>query len=127
MTQQRLMYLALAAALATGALPAATERHERPDAPKITLQAAFRFLQQASWGPTPATVARVQKVGFKNYIEEQFAAPLSPLPDAPLDANGNPEMGPVQQQFFLNAVNGPDQLRQRVMFALNQIWVVSDI
>jgi uncharacterized protein (DUF1800 family) len=127
MTQQRLMYLALAGALATGALPAATERHERPDAPKITTQAAFRFLQQASWGPTPATVARVQKVGFKNYIEEQFAAPLSPLPDAPLDANGNPEMGPVQQQFFLNAVNGPDQLRQRVMFALNQIWVVSDI
>jgi len=130
MTQQRLMYLALAAVLATGALPAATERperRERPDAPKITTQAAFRFLQQASWGPTPAAVARVQKVGFKNYIEEQFAAPLSPLPDAPLDANGNPQMGPVQQQFFLNAVNGPDQLRQRVMFALNQIWVVSDI
>lgn len=31
----------------------------------------------------------------------------------------------VQNQFFINAVNGGDQLRQRVAFALNEMWVVA--
>ena len=44
-----------------------------------------------------------------------------------LDSNGknNTNLGPVQQAFFANAVNNPDQLRQRVAFALSEIWVVS--
>jgi uncharacterized protein (DUF1800 family) len=33
----------------------------------------------------------------------------------------------VQAAFFQNAVNGPDQLRQRVAFILSQIWVVSQV
>jgi uncharacterized protein (DUF1800 family) len=32
---------------------------------------------------------------------------------------------PIQMQFFRNALTGPDQLRQRVAFALSQILVVS--
>jgi uncharacterized protein (DUF1800 family) len=31
----------------------------------------------------------------------------------------------MQVRFFTNAVNGPDQLRQRVVFALGQIFVIS--
>ncbi len=34
-------------------------------------------------------------------------------------------MTKVQNQFFINAVNDSDQLRQRVAFALNEMWVVS--
>jgi len=89
--------------------------------------AAARFLQQASWGPTPATVAHIQDVGFDRYIEEQFLAPMSPITVPPPAANGRIPMRPVQDQFFYNAVHGGDQLRQRVMFALNQIWVVSGV
>ena len=33
----------------------------------------------------------------------------------------------MQQMFLFNAVNGPDQLRQRVAWALGQIWVVSGL
>ncbi|MCC7498668.1 MAG: DUF1800 domain-containing protein, partial [Bryobacterales bacterium] len=33
----------------------------------------------------------------------------------------------MQQQFFANALSGGDQLRQRVAFALSQIWVVSGL
>jgi uncharacterized protein (DUF1800 family) len=123
MTHQRPFLAALAAMSVTFSLHAEAVPH----APKMPTQAAFRFLRQASWGPTTATVAHLQQVGFKTYLQEQFAAPLSPIPDAQKDANGNQLIGPVQQQFFLNAVNGEDQLRQRVMFALNQIWVVSFI
>src|SRR5687768_17128480 len=31
-----------------------------------------RFLEQASWGPTPAEVARVKAMGFMAYLNEQF-------------------------------------------------------
>jgi uncharacterized protein (DUF1800 family) len=93
--------------------------------PAITPTAAARFLDQASWGPTAASIAHVQRVGFASYIEEQFNAAQSPIPDVPPAANGRQPVGPVQQNFFVNAVTGEDQLRQRVAFALGQIWVVS--
>src|SRR6185503_4551858 len=38
-----------------------------------------RFLEQASWGPTPAEIARVKGMGFKAYLDEQFSlAPTNP-------------------------------------------------
>jgi uncharacterized protein (DUF1800 family) len=53
------------------------------------------------------------------------------LPDQPLldAATGkvNRDLTPVQAAFFQNAVTGQDQLRQRVAFALSQLWVVSAV
>ena len=34
-----------------------------------------RFLEQASWGPTPAEIARVKAMGFMAYLNEQFNLP----------------------------------------------------
>ncbi len=34
-------------------------------------------------------------------------------------------MYPVQVEFFTKALTAPDQLRQRVVFALDQMWVIS--
>ncbi|HJS25387.1 MAG TPA: DUF1800 domain-containing protein [Pyrinomonadaceae bacterium] len=113
-----------------------------------------RFLEQASWGPTPAEVARVKAMGFMAYLNEQFSlAPTntgkgSNYPDLsfPLDDNSqqcpttNPSdptynqgvcirdnytIYPVHRTFFSNGLYGNDQLRQRVAFALHQILVVS--
>ena len=113
-----------------------------------------RFLEQASWGPTPAEVARVKAMGFKAYLDEQFnLAPANvakgsnypdlafPLDDStqqcpttnPADPNYNQTvclrdnytMYPVHRTFFSNALYGNNQLRQRVAFALHQIMVVS--
>jgi uncharacterized protein (DUF1800 family) len=92
---------------------------------QITADAAARFLEQASWGPTPATIAQVQQMGFSAYVDSQFAAPISDYPDVPPGSNGREPVGPVQQQFFVNASGGSDQLRQRAAFALSQVWVVS--
>ena len=36
-------------------------------------------------------------------------------------------MYPLQNRFFINALYGQDQLRQRVAFALHQIIVVSGV
>ena len=113
-----------------------------------------RFLEQASWGPTPAEIARVKAMGFLAYLNEQFNLPTTnpakgsnypdlvfPLDDSsqqcpvsnPADPNYNQavcirdfySMYPIHRTFFTNALYGNDQLRQRVAFALHQIMVVS--
>ncbi|MDQ1524588.1 MAG: hypothetical protein QOE47_2512 [Pyrinomonadaceae bacterium] len=104
-----------------------------------------RFLEQATWGATNAEVARVRALGFRAYLNEQFNAPVSGYPSMPLyptdqalgcpagatQANclrDNYSMYPLQVKFFQNALSNAtqsDQLRQRVAFALHQIFVVS--
>ncbi len=94
----------------------------------MTDHAAARFLDQASWGPTPASIAAVQQVGIADWLDAEFGLKTSDLPDQPvLKENGKPNanLNPVESSFFENAVSGTDQLRQRVAFALSQIWVVS--
>ena len=93
-------------------------------------RAAARFLDQASWGPTAASIADLQQSGIRRWLRSQFLINTSDLPDQPLldsSGNTNTNMAPVQAAFFVNAVNGRDQLRQRVAFALSQIWVVSEV
>jgi len=89
---------------------------------KATYNVAARFLDQAAFGPDPVTSAHVQAVGLEAYLNEQFAAPITPYPDPSATGFG---IGQVQARFFTNAVHGQDQLRQRVAFALNQIFVAS--
>jgi uncharacterized protein (DUF1800 family) len=93
-------------------------------APRVTARAAARFLEQTSWGPTPATIARVQQIGFSAYLDEQFDQPRSAYPEQPTTVTN---LKPLQQQFVTHALTGPDQLRQRVAFALSQIFVVSGL
>ena len=42
--------------------------------PAISYDAAARFLQQAAWAPTDATIQHVQSVGFSQYIDEQLSS-----------------------------------------------------
>src|SRR5271166_2386598 len=96
--------------------------------PPLSDHAAARFLDQATFGPTPASIAQVEKQGFAAWLQAQFALNTSDLPDQPLlnaDGKNNNNLAPVQAAFFQNAVSGQDQLRQRVAFVLSQIWVVS--
>jgi uncharacterized protein (DUF1800 family) len=95
---------------------------------QMTAGAAARFLDQATWGPTPASIAQLQQMGINNWLAAQFALNTSNIPDQPIsDSSGMPnrDLRPVQAAFFQNTVTGQDQLRQRVAFALSQMWVVS--
>lgn len=124
MTQAKkiLICISLATLFLTIAAPGLPRNIVKPSA-----SAAARFLEQASWGPTSTTVAHVQDVGFEAYIEEQFSTSPSTFTVPAPDANGNIPYGPLQEQFFFNAINGNDQLRQRVVLALNHIWVISGV
>ena len=88
-----------------------------------------RLLDQASWGPTTADIAHVQSVGLQGWITEQFALPQTQLPQPPatLPTYCTTSVACVQQSFFQNAISGLDQLRQRVAFALSQIFVISAV
>ena len=87
-----------------------------------TVSAAVRFLEQSTFGPTPALVTQVQQMGFPEFLTSQFATSGSTYPDP---ASTVTSLLPTQQVFFTNAVNNPDQLRQRVAFALSEMWVTS--
>jgi uncharacterized protein (DUF1800 family) len=103
---------------------------------------AVRFLEQSTFGPTEALVVSVQDAGFSSFLDGQFAVPPSSLgtyavvlqspavvcpPTAPSNCfRDNFSSFQPAVQFFHNALGGQDQLRQRVAFALSQIFVVSD-
>jgi len=94
----------------------------------MTDHAAARFLDQATWGPTPAAIQQLQQMGIHAWLASQFALNTSDLPDQPIlaaDGTPNKNLAPVERAFFANAITGRDQLRQRVAFVLSQIWVVS--
>lgn len=89
--------------------------------PLVSAAAARRFLQQAAFGPTPQEVTAVQSAGFQAWLNQQFTSPkLSHYQNIP----GNQGYG-MSTRFLTNAVMNSDQLRQRVAFALEQIFVVS--
>ena len=96
-----------------------------------TATAAARILDQTSFGPTTSTIQHVQQIGLNAYLKEQFAEPTStlaaistnPLPAVCL---GNNTAYPcAESEWWTAAITGPDQLRQRVAFALSEMFVVS--
>jgi uncharacterized protein (DUF1800 family) len=90
----------------------------------MSLSAAVRFLEQAAWGPSPASLADLQQKGSTAWLEEQFNLPPSTFPDPQNEDEG---LGGLQRAFFAHALHGKDQLRQRVAFALSQILVTSGV
>lgn len=111
-----------------------------------------RFLEQSSWGQKGdrSDFNRVRQIGMEAYLNEQFNEPVANLPkgsnypdlefpsdDSNLGCPAGPtqticvrdnySVYPVQKTFVTNALSRPDQLRQRVAFALHQITVVSGL
>lgn len=110
---------------------------------------AVRLLRQASFGPTEAEADRVASIGAAAWLDQQFVLPVTRYPeyewmpaarpDTCVDdrsrpvrpdsycARDNYTLFPLQLAFFRDALGAPDQLRQRVAFALSQIMVTSGV
>ena len=84
----------------------------------IATARALALLGQGTFGPTAAALADVQASGIDRWLEQQFRMPETVIPDG-LDLNA------LRGQVFTNMIGAPDQLRQRVAFALGQTLVVS--
>jgi uncharacterized protein (DUF1800 family) len=120
-----------------------------PAPPSVGAADAARLLDQATFGVAASDVAHVQSIGIDAYINEQLAYPPTQYtgytytphtaPTGCIGDGSNPpdasslcardQYSPfqVQRDFFTHALNNPDQLRQRVAFALSQIMVVSSV
>jgi uncharacterized protein (DUF1800 family) len=89
-----------------------------------TQNAADRFLEQSTFGPNPQLVTQVSETGSSYFLSSQFATPPTLFADPAATETNN---GPLQQRYFIEFVTAPDQLRQRVAFALGQIFVISSL
>lgn len=112
-----------------------------PSNPPVTTSEAFRFLNQATFGATDDAARSLIALGdssnaYARWIDAQISKPTALLLPAVEAAYPNPvptgfNIGSLNavrlESWFANAVRGEDQLRQRVAFALSEIFVVSQI
>lgn len=98
-----------------------------PPPPPDEFKDAARFLEQATFGPTLPEITRVRQLGFDAWITDQFNQPVSNYQNLVQLQQGTFVNYPVKLRFFQNAMRGPDQLRQRMAFALSQIVVAADV
>ncbi len=97
-----------------------------------TNNGASRFLTQATFGPNPADIAALKAMAsYDAWINDQFTRPVSyTLPEVIRTENASAQGAAFDETLAFNAwwksaVSAPDQLRQRIAYALSQIHVVS--
>lgn len=95
-----------------------------------TIPAASRLLDQATFGLTLSNLQHVQAIGLDAFITEQFNTPYTPLPNIPsplpaLCSSANTPTNCEESEWWQTVLTGPDQLRQRVAFALSELFVIS--
>jgi uncharacterized protein (DUF1800 family) len=96
--------------------------------------AASRFLEQASMGPSPNSVARVRELGIEGWIDAQFRLPASTIttPENLISYDQNldkPTQDRAWNTFRYNVENlfwtTEDQLRVRTTWVLSNFLIVS--
>lgn len=98
---------------------------------------ASRFLTQATFGPNLVDIGELKSIGYQAWIDAQFGAnPTLHRPDLEQQVAADVAVTPRNAQayrafrmerWFAVSLNAPDQLRQRMAYALSQILVISDI
>ncbi len=108
----------------------------------------WRLARQATFGPNEATLAAIAKAGIEGYVDQQLSKPSSqfaPLLNfdllsgaertaafnscgvTPNCLRDNMTLFQVRKAILQHALTGEDQLRQRVAYALAQIFTISSV
>lgn len=91
---------------------------------------ASRFLAQSTFGPTTASIDALLETNLSSWIDTQMELPVTSMLDS-FDTlqSANPSSAPsrdwVFESFWNQAAQADDQLRQRMAFALSQLFVIS--
>ena len=114
--------------------------------PVVSPTDAARFLEQATFGATDADIHTLSLIGYQAWLSQQFTTPPTPSepgvemslivnnpPCAASDVKCNAALfvqnsqneNLVQATFWQQSLTAPDELRQRVRYALSQIFVIS--
>lgn len=107
-----------------------------PPTPTVDLDArkkdAARLLNQASFGPSNASIEQIVELGREEWIDWQISLPASSQVDYLTNLQStlpvNEEISRMHrvEAWWNIALLGEDQLRQRVAFALSEIFVISE-
>jgi len=95
---------------------------------QATVTAAARLLDQTTFGPTLTDIQHVESVGVAGYLNEQFNAQpttLALLAATPPTICATNLIPCAQSEWWQTTLTAPDQLRQRVAFALAEMFVIS--
>ncbi|MBU3005549.1 DUF1800 domain-containing protein [Paraglaciecola arctica] len=93
---------------------------------------AARLLNQASFGPSETSIEKVVELGREQWIDWQMELPLSSQVDYLIELQSTfsveDELSRMHriEAWWQNTLRGEDQLRQRVAFALSEIFVISE-
>ena len=108
---------------------ATSQQDEGPFVALTTEAEAVRFLAQAGFGADDNSIRDVQRYGYTGWLQRQFAFKARNAHRVYIDsvsASGeDPNQSHVMHTFWKQAATAPDQLRQKVAFALSQICVIS--
>ena len=85
--------------------------------------AAHRFLTRATFGPTLNDIESLKQQTPVDWITDQMALPATSMSQGLADANSR--WAQYVNVWWRTSIEAPDQLRQRVAFALSEILVVS--
>ncbi|HUN84987.1 MAG TPA: DUF1800 family protein [Terracidiphilus sp.] len=117
-----------------------------PPVPVVSPEDASRFLEQATFGATDADIHHLSLIGYQAWLNEQFNTPQVPQEPAveqaltlnnPPCASGNLKCNAAlfvqnsqdeildQNAFWQQSLASRDQLRQRVQYALSELFVIS--
>ncbi|MGA8041827.1 MAG: DUF1800 domain-containing protein [Terracidiphilus sp.] len=117
-----------------------------PPVPLVTPDDASRFLAQATFGATDADIHHLSLIGYQAWLNEQFnlqETPMEPAVEQALVLNNPPcNSGDVKcngalflqnnqnedyvlNTFWQQSLTGSDQLRERVKYALSELFVIS--
>jgi len=101
---------------------------------------ASRFAAQATFGLDYTGIESLARVGKSDWLETQFSTPITRHTPLVLDIVRRREAGEFEEfeedieylvlarrlAWWHHTITAPDELRQRVAFALSQVFVVSD-
>ncbi|HAS6109299.1 TPA: DUF1800 family protein [Vibrio vulnificus] len=88
----------------------------------------YDLLYRATFGPTPNSYQQMASVGYQAWLDQQFSMPPSfhlPLLQSYVIEGDTPTQSDRVAVWWHQVNHAPDQLRQRVAFALSEIFVVS--
>lgn len=112
-----------------GTPAAATVTIVRAAAGLPSAKEASRFLAQATFGTTTQDLAQVQALGLGAWLTNQYVLPpsfhstyMAIVTNTYTNAYGEHKL----LAWWERAAHAPDQLRQRMAFALSEIMVISD-
>ena len=101
---------------------------------EITEADAARFLLRAQFSASPSAIAAVRTKGYGRWLNDRFKDPRGQKGVAWLDAQGHNAITKEARYFWPQAgdhmiwnqlLAQPDEMRQRMAFALSQFFVVS--